>query len=59
MSLIHEKNIMRLISFNFYLSKLYYKFVLVMEKKTSKFIIEVVKAVLYALLGLLGGNAVM
>lgn len=28
-----------------------------MEKKTSKFIFEVIKAVLYALLGLLGGNA--
>ena len=50
---------MKLISFNFYHSRFYYKIVLVMEKKTSKFIIEVVKAVLYALLGLLGGNAVM
>lgn len=50
---------MKLISFNFYHSRFYYKIVFIMEKKTSKVIIEVVKAVLYALLGLLGSNAVM
>lgn len=35
----------------------FYKLILIMEKKYSKAIVEVVKAVLYALLGLLGGNA--
>lgn len=39
--------------------KEFFKILLIMEKKTSKFIVEVVKAVLYALLGLLGGNAVL
>lgn len=36
----------------------FYKFILIMEKKYSKAIVEVVKAILYALLGLLGGNAI-
>lgn len=39
--------------------KSYFKVFAYMEKKTSKVIVEVVKAILYALLGLLGGNAVM
>lgn len=59
MLLIPRRNVMKLISFNFYHSRFYYKIVFIMEKKTSKVIIEVVKAVLYALLGLLGSNAVM
>lgn len=46
-------------SFKFYESKLFYKFIVIMEKKYSKFIIEVVKAIAYALLGLLGGNVVL
>ena len=50
---------MKLVSFNFYQSKLYFKIVFLMEKKTTKYIIEIVKAVLYAVLGLLGGNALM
>lgn len=50
---------MRLLSFNFYQSKLYFKIVVLMEKKTTKYIVEIVKAVLYAVLGLLGGNALM
>lgn len=59
MLLINVKNIMRLFSFNFYQSKLYFKIVVLMEKKTTKYIVEIVKAVLYAVLGLLGGNALM
>ena len=50
---------MRVLSFNFYQSKLYFKIVVLMEKKTAKYIVEIVKAVLYAVLGLLGGNALM
>lgn len=50
---------MRLLSFNFYRSKLYFKIIVLMEKKTTKYIVEIVKAVLYAVLGLLGGNALM
>lgn len=50
---------MKRLSFEFFESRFYYKFVVIMEKKTSKILVEVVKAVLYALLGLLGGNAVM
>lgn len=37
----------------------YFKVFAYMEKKTSKVIVEVVKAILYALLGLLGGQSVM
>lgn len=59
LSLIIVRNVMRLLSFNFYHSKLYFKIVVLMEKKTTKYIVEIVKVVLYALLGLLGGNALM
>lgn len=59
MLLIIARNVMRLLSFNFYHSKLYFKIVVLMEKKTTKYIVEIVKVVLYALLGLLGGNALM
>lgn len=52
-----RKSVNRLISFEFFQSKLFYKIVLIMEKKTSTWIIEILKAVLYAALGLLGGNA--
>ena len=52
-------NVMNLLSFKFYETKLYYKIVLIMEKKTSKVFVEIVKAVLYALLGLLGGQAAL
>lgn len=57
--LIQLRNVMNLLSFNFYSSKFYYKLVVVMEKKTSKWIIEIVKAILYSVLGLLGGNALL
>lgn len=50
---------MNLLSFKFYETKFYYKIVLIMEKKTSKVVVEIVKAVLYALLGLLGGQAAL
>lgn len=35
------------------------KFLLIMEKRTSKFLIELLKAIAYAVLGAFGGNAVM
>lgn len=52
-----RKNVKKLISFDFYNLKYYFKIILIMEKKTSIWIIEILKAVLYAALGLLGGNA--
>lgn len=39
--------------------KEFIKLLLIMEKKTSKFVVEFLKALLYALLGALGGNVVM
>ena len=54
-----RKNARSKVSFDFIESKFYYKFLLIMEKKTTKVIVEILKAVLYAVLGLLGGNAVM
>lgn len=50
---------MNRVYFKFYETKLFYKFLLVMEKKTSKVVTEIIKAILYALLGLLGGSTVM
>lgn len=52
------KNARSRVSFDFIESKFYYKIILIMEKKTSKVIVEILKAILYAVLGLLGGNAV-
>lgn len=48
-----------LFRFAFSETKLFYKIILIMEKKTSKWILEILKAVLYSVLGLLGGNAIM
>lgn len=56
---MRKKNVKSKVSFDFFETKLYYKFLLIMEKKTSKVIVEILKAILYAVLGLLGGNAVM
>lgn len=53
------KNAKCRVSFDFIETKLYYRFLLIMEKKTFKVIVEVLKTILYAVLGLLGGNAVM
>lgn len=57
MLLMKRRNVKKLISFDFYNLKYYFKIILIMEKKTSTWIIEILKAVLYAALGLLGGNA--
>lgn len=56
---ISVRNVMNLISINLYRSRFYYKIVILMEKKTSKVIVEILKAILYAVLGLLGGQAAM
>lgn len=56
---ISVRNVMNLISFNLYRSRFYYKIVILMEKKTSKVVVEILKAILYAVLGLLGGQAAM
>lgn len=52
-----RRNVKSPIYFRMYDKFNFYKFILIMEKKYSKAIVEVVKAILYALLGLLGGNA--
>lgn len=59
MWLMRRKSVRSRVSFDFIESKFYYKIIIIMEKKTSKVIVEVIKAVLYALLGLLGGNVVL
>jgi len=45
--------------FIFFSSKCFIKFILVMSKKTVKVIFEVLKAIVYALSGFFGGNALM
>lgn len=58
MLLMRKKSVKSPIYFRMYDKFNFYKFILIMEKKYSKAIAEVVKAILYALLGLLGGNAI-
>lgn len=50
---------LRKISLKVFESDLFYKIILFMDKKVYNFLIEFLKALVYAALGLLGGNTLL